>query len=301
MGSSRHVTLHTKVLARLDPKESTDRWHALFLESGLLTTVPETLSPGTPLTLLRDARDRLLGLQTLETQLRKALAPVGGFGNHAPTWAWLVIPAIYLIGWRISGLGDGAEHQQMLFGTVLWVAGAIAAGGLGWVLLYEWRARKERKARITLLQGRVAPLADGLAPAARAVLTRSFVARAGTRLVVNTPHLEWLKHCTAAARRGLGERPAGARGLEALITELESETTSAQAALHRLLEAPPEDWSDTDLTPDLQDYRRRLAELGVPPDPLCAALDEAWGGGSVEQPASITIRQPGLIPPRSAP
>jgi len=301
MGTTRHVTLRTKAMARLDPKESTDRWHALFLESGLLTTVPETLRPGTPLTLLRDARDRLLGLQALEIELRKAVAPVGGFGNHAPIWAWLVIPATTAIGWWISDLGDGVEDQQMLYGAAFWVAGVIAAGGLGWVLLYEWRARRERKARITQLQGRVAPLTDGLAPAARAVFTRSFVARAGARLVVHTPHLEWMKHCTAAARRGLGEHPAGAGEIETLITELECETATVQQALHRLLEAPPEDWSDAGLTPVLQSYRRRMAALGISPDPLCTALDEAWGGGSVEQPASVKTRRPSFIPPCSVP
>ncbi len=277
MGSPRHVTLHTKVLAKLDPEESTDRWHALFLESGLLTTVPDTLEPGTPLSLLRGARDQLLGLQAAETELLSATAPVGGFGNHAPTWAWLVVPAIYIFGWCLSAVGSGVEDQQLLFGAVLWVSGAIATVGLGWVLMFEWRARGERRARITRLQRRIAPLTDGLAPAARAVFSRSFVARAGNRLVVHTPHLAWLKHSSAAARRGLGDHPAGATEIRALITELESETASVQAALDRLLQDPPNDWSDAGLAPELAGYRRRMARLGVTPDPLCTALDEAWG------------------------
>ncbi len=276
MGSLRHITLRTKAILRLDPKASSDRWHALFLDCGLLSSTPPHPPPGSPLALLREARDRLLGLQALEDDLRHAVAPVGGFGNHAPSWAWALAMVVPVVSWQLTTIGETAEEQLMAFGAGVWTAAVIAAIGLGVVGAFELKARRERRERIDGLRARIGPLTASLGPSARAVLARSFVASAGNRLVVSTPHLAWLHACTAAVRRATAATSTNAGELVALIAELEADAVGVQDSLAALLEAPPQDWSEEGLAPELAGYRTRLVQLRVRPDPLCEALDEAW-------------------------
>ncbi len=277
MSPTQHITLRTRALLKLDPEESSDRWHALFLEAGLLTTVPESQPPGSPLALLQAARDGLLALQTLEGELLEAAAPVGGFGNHAPLWAWTAALSVPLVSWVMTNLGETSEEMLQAFGLGVYTAAAIAALGLAWVIQLELGARKRRSEAIRSLELRIAPLVTALTPSAQAVLSRSFVARAGPRLVVSTPHLAWLQACTAAAKRGTRDRARASVELVQLIADLEVAAAGVQAALQALrMEAPPR-WADTGLAPDLRPYRARLAHLGITPDPLCLALDQAWG------------------------
>ncbi len=277
MSPTRHVTLGTRALLRLEPKDASDRWHALFLESGLLTTVPSEPARGSPLELLRDARERLLGLQALEGELRDASAPTGGFGNRVPSWAYVVALAIPVLAAQLTRLGEIPEEEQLWFARGLLIGGLTAVIGLGFVGFLEYRARTQRKERTAALGARIAPLAASLGPAAKAVLSRSFVARAGPRLVVSTPHLEWLHSSAAAVRRGTGVRATTAMELQDLLGQLEAEAALVEQARDRLLHQPPDDWSDDGLVPDLAPYRTRLAALGVRPNPLGAALEEAWG------------------------
>lgn len=277
MTAPHHITLRTRALLRLDNKASSDRWHNLFLEAGLLTTVPAELAPGSPLALLKDTRERLLNLQAQEVRLHEARAPVGGFGNHAPIWAWLAVLLVPLLSWQLTSLGETEEEMLMAFGWGIYTSGAIAALILAWVLHLELKARKARAERIAALEASVPPLAESLPAAARAALSRSFVARAGPRLVVSTPHLGWLQACVATVRRAMTGRPGAGAELEGFVAELEAEVGRVQAAQQALLMEPPARWSDSGLVPKLGPYRRRLASLGLAPDPLCAALDEAWG------------------------
>ena len=277
MSPSRHVTLRTKALLRLDAKESTDRWHALFLETGLLTTVTRAPEPDSPVRLLLAARDTLVELEATEVQLEEARAPVGGFGNHAPTWAWVAALAVPVISWQLTALGETSEEMLWAFGFGVWTAMAIAIIGLGWVGWLELRARREQREAVAALEARITTLRAGLAPSARAVLSRSFVARVGPRLVVSTPHLAWLHSCTAAARRALAER-AATDEIRALIDQLEALARQVEAAKAALLELPPESWSSDGLEPELLGLRTRAQALGVKPNPLCLALLEAWEG-----------------------
>lgn len=276
MSPSRHVTLNTKALLRLDDKDATDRWHALFLEAGLLTTVTREPEPDSPVRLLLAARDTLLELQATEGQLVEVSAPVGGFGNRAPGWAWLAALALPVVSWQLTSLGQTAEDKLWAFGLGIWTGMAVAVAGLVWVGVLELRARREQREAVAALGARIATLRAGLAPAARAVLARSFVAQVGSRLVVSTPHLAWLHSCTAAARRSLAER-AATEEIRALIDRLELEAQRVEEAKRRLLASPPESWSSEGLEPELAGLRTRAQALGVKPNPLCLALLEAWG------------------------
>jgi hypothetical protein len=276
MSPARHVSLRTKALLRLDAEASTDRWHALFLEAGLLTTVTRAPEPGSPVRLLLAARDTLLELEATEVQFLEARAPVGGIGNHAPTWAWVAALAVPVISWQLTALGETSEEMLWAFGFGVWTAMAIAVIGLAWVGTLELRSRREHREAVAALQARIVTLRAGLTPAAQAVLSCSFLARVGTRLVVSTPHLAWLHSCTAAARRALADRAASDE-IRALIDQLEGCSQRIEAAKAVLLEFPPESWSSEGLEPDLAGLRIRAQALGVKPNPLCRALLHAWG------------------------
>jgi hypothetical protein len=276
MAPLRDTILRTEALLQLDPKESTDRWHALFLDAGLLSTLPETLAPDSPLAAMAAARERLVGLQRLERELVEARAPVGGFGNHAPTWAWAVLPAIFLSGWKLSTCVQAEEDQILAIGSSFWAAGILAVLSLGVVLHYELQARKRRRLRVAALEARIAPLAKGLGPAARAVLVRSFAARAGSRLLISAPHLAWLRAAAAAARRATGAQRDPDPELTRLIADLDAELERREAAVQALRREPPADWTDSGLIAPLDPFRERLDRLEVQPPPICIALEEAW-------------------------
>jgi hypothetical protein len=272
----RDVHLRTDALLQLDPKESTDRWHGLFLDAGLLSTLPSDLAPDSPLVPMAEARRTLESLQGLERQLHEARAPVGGFGNHAPTWAWAVLPVIFLCGWKLSTCVEGEEEQFVAIGSSFWAAGILAALSLAAVLYYELRARRRRARRITELEARIAPLPGRLGPAAQAVLARSFAARAGPLLVISTPRLAWLRAAAGAARRATGAQLQPDPELTRLIADLDAEVERGEAAIRALRRDPPADWIDSGLVPDLDPFRERLDEQEVEPPPLCIALEEAW-------------------------
>ena len=275
MTPSRHVPLRTKILLRLDHQESSDRWHGLFLTAGLLTTVSRKPEVDSPVTLLLAARDNLFDLQAAEAALHRTRAPVGGFGNHAPTWAWLVAMAVPVLSFQLTSWGESAEDQLMAFGTGMAFAGILAMIGIGWVASLELNARRRQRENIRILEERVAVLRSTLVPAARAVLSRSFVAQVGAYLVSSSPHLVWLQQAAASARRAAASHP-NPDALRGLITALEAQAQAVEDALRGLRRDPPDGWSDVGLVSDLGVVREQLEELGLAPDPLCAVLDDCW-------------------------
>jgi hypothetical protein len=272
----QHSILRTEALLRLDPANSTRRWHGLFLEAGLLGCSGLDATPGSPQQALGDARDHLLSLQALEDALARASAPVGGFGNHAPIWAYIAVLAVPVISWQLSALGQTAEDQLMAFGWGVWSAGAIAMAGMAWVVGLERKARRVQRERVAALEARIHSLRRALGPVAARALARSFVARSGPRLLVSTPHRIWLKRAGAAARASIASLPDRAAATRSLAAELEEAAGDVDAAVQRLMDAPPDDWSDAGLVPDLSAWEERLEALEVPPDELCLALAEAW-------------------------
>ncbi len=270
------IELRTEALSDLDPRDTAEAIRALFLEAGLLSTLPDDTPVGSPLADLRRARDQLFTLLRYEEELREASAPVGGFGTQAPWWTWFVVPAVFLVTWRVSACGDGVEQEQLAFAHGLSVAAVFALLCLGYIGKLELRARKHRAERVAELEEQIRDARRELVPFARTALSRSYVARVGPRLVVSTPHLTWLHASADAALRGARGRERAEGALSELVRELEAEAKAAERALRALLNEPPEHWSDRGLAPELAGYRARLTELGVAVEPLCAVLDEAW-------------------------
>lgn len=276
----QHTVLRISALLQLDPKDSTDRWHGLFLEAGLLSTVPGEPSRGSPQADLRDARERLLQLQALEHQLAHASAKVGGFGNNMPLWAWMSVLVLPLLLLQLTRCGQTAEDKILAVGAGIALAAGVALAGLGWVVALELQARKRRRERIEALRARIDPLRASLGQAAARVLTRSFVARLGNRLVVCTPHGEWLTHAAAAVTRSAGGLGENAAALGALAAELREAAAGIERSVQGLLRDPPDDWSDQGLNAEVDPWLERLEALEVPPDPLCLALLDRWSEGA---------------------
>jgi hypothetical protein len=270
------IELRPDALLRLDPEDPPERLRSLFLDAGLLTTLAEPPSDGSPLASLQAARDRLFELIALDQQLREANAPVGGFGTQAPLWTWFVVPGVFVLTWRLSACGDGVEQEQMAFAYGLMAAAVIAVLALAYIGRLELLARNERAQRIASTERCIRAARSQLLPAVQVAVSRSYVAHAGARLVVSTPHLAWLKGCADAARRAVRPQSDSAGALEALAAELEAEAAAIEALVRALVDQPRKGWTNEGLQPDLEKHRARLADLGVQPPALCAVLDDAW-------------------------
>ena len=263
------VHLHASLLERLRAEDSAAIWQRNLLDAGLLVTPPPFDGHGwCPGRGLRDVARSLDALIVCEDR-------VTAVEVHKPFRSGAVHPgvpaAMIVVAWSLANLVG-----SKLWG--IWIAaigfGALALAGLAYMLWFD----REKRRLLDALKAERDRLRAGLVADVEGLLRRSFVARAGGRLLLCEPHRIWAETRLLALPRPVGE----ARELSALRSELEQLVAGQRARQDAALAAPPAVWID--LGVDVGPLARRLAEAGHRPPDARRALEGMLT--PVDQPAS---------------
>jgi len=167
-----------------------NRWREALLSAGMLAEVPQTDDPDDPRAWLAAVQTLLMDLIQLEDE-RDGLMWIDDHAGlrDAPWWLWVML---LVQPWLAVELGKRQPDDIDRLFTLLWVyglPGGIAVVLCGALIGVIHRRRKDRKARLIGLRGKISEVRKDLADGAARTLSRDFVARSGHRLLVSTPSL----------------------------------------------------------------------------------------------------------------
>lgn len=214
-------------LRRLDPQLPLRQIRGMLLDAGLLAPQLPPVDDEDPRGWISAVQELLGELEHIEAEL-PTLSISEGWQRDAPPWMIAVAVTLPPIAVALA-LVSGSPYALMY---VLGGGGLVAAVVLTWFVLHRIQRSRSRVRRLTSLRQQDQILRMELCEGARAVLNRSFIARAPSGLVGSLPLMRWLD------THGL-DRPE----LVALHQRLRQVVGN-----HR--RSPPVDWTDRGLLPE---------------------------------------------------
>ena len=236
--------------AALSPRSEARAWQNHLLAVGLLADLPAPMTegPAAPIPRLRAATHEL---ERLEDE-RRALSQLHGLKTGGvPNWIWALLFLSFCVGLFF------ANFVMVIFvGSVPF--GFLSLLGLGVVAVAESRRRERLAAVNATLQGVRQALFDDH----RALLRSSFYARMSGVELESVPHLWWLNRRIGDVERA-ARRSADPAALAPLLSELQAQAASVQAALVTLQQTEGEFGADEGLIAPLSTLREALKAQGL--------------------------------------
>ena len=275
MGQESPVPLRIRHLTplqamALDPLEPSWRWQERLLECGLLAEVPRGTAGDAPQAWIRALQSLLRELREAEEELTGVDSGQLSFREDVPWQVWAALGAFPLLAFFMAIIPDAYGDRLKVLGAAYVLLGMVGAFGLGWMGLLLLQDKHRRRARREELLASMPELSRHLWEGTRSTLARSFVARGRDALLVCTPHGDWLRVCARRLRESW-ESSDSSRA-RALSDQLQARAVAVEQARQGHCSAPPDDWTDRDLAPDLAPFIAALDELGIERSPQ----ERAW-------------------------
>lgn len=247
----RRIVLSPEQDAALTSRSDARAWQHHLLAVGLLADLPAPMTegPAAPIPRLRAATAEL---ERLEDE-RRALSQLHGLKTGGvPNWVWALLFLSFCLGLFFANFVMVIAVGSVPFGLLSLI-------GLGFVAVAESR-RRERLAAVdaTILGVRQALFDDH-----RTLLRASFYARMGGVELESVPHQWWLQRRIAELQRA-ARLGADAAALTPLLSALQAQDATIQAALLSLHEAEGEFGAEDGLSAPLATLREALKAQGLP-------------------------------------
>lgn len=228
-------------------------WREAMLHAGLLTELPHTSDdPDDPRGWMVALQRLLAELDDVETTLASLRTrDVGMHFKDVPWWMWvgvLLQPLVAILFGMIMGDAESANRYWAAL-VVYGVPGALALGILGWAWLRTMRRSIARDRVVAEETERRDQVRRSLQEGCAALSERSFVARAGTCIVVSTVDYDWLMSAADDVRRV---------GDALLADQLAAEARTLDAQIRTALREPPDEWVSAGVLDDREDWSKRV-------------------------------------------
>jgi len=242
-------------LTDLEPAES---WIVRLSQAGLLRPEAE-FAPDSPQADMDRIYRGTLALCDLEEEIMRTRYSAQRF-YQAPWFSFVVLIGIYLLSLLWAAQTEDFIDRLLRFAWV-WVVLALAASGVMVVMKGAAAGREtarelsHRKAKALAAETR-----DEILSVRDTFLTRSFAAVVKHRLLILTPHLDWLE-------RGLREVPVESKDLRDRFLAAQAQI---QDTVERYRKDPPEHWTEDGLTADIAGLAAAMEAEGlarIPPLP----------------------------------
>ena len=247
----RTVRIQDRSIRGLTDREPAASWLARLTQAGLM--FPEEPSePDTPQADMDQIFHQTMAFCDLEDQIQHLQFSTQRMHN-APWYSGVILVTIYGFSllWALGA--DDSSDRLWRFGWVWILLGIGAVGVIVGLKRVTARREHDRQASLRLAKQLASDTRDEILKIRDRLLTRTFAAVVKQRMLVHTPHIDWLE-------RGLREVPAE-------NADLRDRLTAAQEQIRKTVKClavdPPQTWTQAGLTADLAALAAAMEAAGI--------------------------------------